>query len=120
MLLHYGAYLLINIENGHVLAAGVLNNGFIHNTTPWTKIEVIASRKYRNGHGSLLLKHMANVAEGQTIFVYAMTDQLNNPQRGKILSKQPRRKASLGILYLSTQNMGFVLIWSFKKNMRSI
>ena len=38
LLLKYGAYLLINIETGHVCAAGVLDNGYQKHSTPWTKL----------------------------------------------------------------------------------
>ena len=75
LLLEHGAYLLINIETGHVCAAGVLDNGYQKHSPPWTKIDTIAVRKYRNGYGSLLMKHMVEAAEGQVIFVYAMTDR---------------------------------------------
>ena len=75
LLLEYGAYLLINIESGHVCAAGVLDNGYQKHSTPWTKIDTIVVCKYRNRYGSLLMKHMVEAAEGQVIFVYAMTDR---------------------------------------------
>ena len=54
-------------------AAGVLDNGFKFGSTPWSKIDVIAVRKFWNGYGRLLMKHMVDAAEGQTIFVYAVT-----------------------------------------------
>ena len=75
LLLDHGAYLLFNIGKGYVCAAGVLDNGFKFGSTPWSKIDVIAVCKFGNGYGRLLMKHMVDAAEGQTIFVYAVTDR---------------------------------------------
>ena len=75
LLLDHGAYLLFNIGKGHVCAAGVLDNGVNFGSTPWSKIDVIAVRKFWNRYGRLLMKHMVDAAEGQTIFVYAVTDR---------------------------------------------
>ena len=74
-MLEHGAYLLFNINKGYVCAAGVLDNGYKFGTTPWSKIESIAVRKFGNGYGSLLMKYMVDAADGQTIFVYAVTDR---------------------------------------------
>jgi len=75
LLLAHGAYLLFNIDKGYVCAAGVLDNGYKFGTTPWSKIESIAVCKFGNGYGSLLMKYMVDAADGQTIFVYAVTDR---------------------------------------------
>ena len=45
LLLGHGAYLLINIDKGHVCAAGVLYNGYKKDTTQWSKIDVLAVHK---------------------------------------------------------------------------
>ena len=87
LLLDHGAYLLFNIGKGYVCAAGVLDNGFKFGSTPWSKIDVIAVCKFWNGYGRLLMKHMVDAAEGQTIFVYAVTDRnvitLEKSNKGK-------------------------------------
>ena len=89
LLLEHGAYILINIKTGYVWAAGVMDNGYKFFSKPWSKIDVIACRKYRQGHGSLLMKHMIDAADGETIFVYAVTDR--NPNTIDI-SNQGKRK----------------------------
>ena len=78
LLLEHGAYLLLHIDKGHVCAAGVLDNGYKYGSTPWSKLDVLAVRKYGNGHGSLLMKHMVDAADGHTIFVYDITDRNEN------------------------------------------
>ena len=86
-MLEHGAYLLFNIDKVYVCAAGVLDNGFKKDTTPWSKIDVIVVCKFGNGYGSLLIKHMVDAADGQTIFVYAITDRnmttLEKSKKGK-------------------------------------
>ena len=70
-----GAYLLFNIGKGYACAAGVLDNGYKFGTIFWSKIDVIAVCKFENGYGRLLMKRMVDAADGQTIFVYAVTDR---------------------------------------------
>ena len=53
----------------------MLDNGYKFGSTPWSKIDVIAVRKFGNGYGKLLMKHMVDAADGPTIFVYAITDK---------------------------------------------
>ena len=73
--LDHGAYLLLNISTSNVYAAGILNNDFEFGTTQWSKIDTITSRQYGKGYGSLLMKHMVDVAPGDKIFAYAVTDR---------------------------------------------
>ena len=51
MLLMHGAYLLFNVVNNNVCAAGVVNNGFVYGSSPWAKIEIIACHQFEKGYG---------------------------------------------------------------------
>ena len=88
-MLEHGSYLLFSIDKGFVCTAGVLDNRFKKDTTPWSKIDAIAVCKFGNGYGSLLMKHMVDAADGQTIFVYAITNknmatlEKSNNKKGK-------------------------------------
>ena len=76
--LDHGAYLLLNILTSNVYAAGILNNDFEFGTTQWSKIDTIVSCQYGKGYGSLLMKYMVDVAPGDKIFAYAVTDRKGN------------------------------------------
>ena len=77
LLLEHGAYLLFKFKTGNVCAADVIDNGHKFLSKPWSKIDVITCRMFGKGYGSLLMKHMVDAADGESIFVYAVTDQNN-------------------------------------------
>ena len=87
ILLDHGAYLLFNVGKGYVCAAGVLDNGYKFGTIFWSKIDVIKVRKFGNRYGRFLMKCMVDAADGQTIFVCAVTDRnvntLEKSNKGK-------------------------------------
>ena len=116
LLLDHGAYLLFNIGKGHVCSAGVLDNGFKFGSTPWTKINVIAVRKFGNGYGRLLMKHMVDAAEGQTIFVYAVTDRnvitLEKSNKGKDKTNGKNIKDTIPFY----EKIGFVVNRKFQQD----
>ena len=71
----HGSYLHFNVETNNVCAAGVINNGFVHGSSPWAKIEIIACHNFEVGYGSLLMKHMVNATNVEIFFVNAVTNR---------------------------------------------
>lgn len=118
LLLEHGAYLLFNTDTSNVCAAGVVDNWFDFYSTPWSKINVIACYKFGKGYGNFLMKHMVDAADGQKIFVYAVTDikettlKIANKYNGKDKFKEINRKYTVPFY----KKYGFAISKDFKQN----